>query len=823
MPFYLNLSTEKLFMALFSYLFYWVSRPFIKANIVSDNDLSIDPDKLVKYVLVTDSFADKVALHQATKKLGLPSPFKKLHVGDTSFSRTIGVKKLNTIFSSDIKHQQHTIASGQRLLKQVEIVQQDVQFVPVMICWGRAPGVEKENNKSSKFGLKDLIADTLQANFIRKFFIVLFSGRHNFVRISKPVSLLESVEKYGTDEEAAHKLLRVSRIHFERQRIVATGPKIQNRNAMFNSLLASPALKKALQDEMKSKNISMDDAKKNAIKLLDEIAGDYNESYIRLGSRVLTWLWNKIYNGIRVHNADNLRELAEKGHEIVYVPCHRSHMDYLLLTYVIHHEGLVPPHIAAGINLNFWPAGPLFRKAGAFFIRRSFKGNKLYSAVFREYMSQLFIKGYPVKYYTEGGRSRTGRLLPPKTGMIAMTIQAMLRGIDRPITLVPVYIGYEHVMEVNTYLSELKGKNKESESIFAIFKAIKALKNYGHGDVNFGEPINLNEVLNQHAPDWRSLVNPEDVVKPTWLTPVVNTVADNVMTKINDAAVLNTVNLSALTLLTSDNHALPRTEMQDLVELYVNLQQQVPYSDKVKTPSESASDIIDEAIQLEKIQAESDEYGTIVKLDDKNAILMSYYRNNVIHLYALPAIIAGEILHSKSTSIKAITTKVNDLIPLLQNEMFIRVDDTELYARELVAFFGQQGLIVNNRGRISVSKDNTKALSQLTMLAKIMKDTLQRYALGFNRLQQVEGIKRSELESDCQKLAKRLLKLHDIKAPEYFDKKMISGFVSCLREQKYVDVNEEGLMYLTDLGQETSDSINSLLSPELLQSLQTLG
>ncbi len=86
-----------------------------------------------------------------------------------------------------------------------------------------------------------------------------------------------------------------------------------------------------------------------------------------------------------MHNAERVRQLAHDGHEIVYVPCHRSHMDYLLLSYVLYHQGLVPPHIAAGINLNFWPAGPIFRRLGAFFIRRTFKGNKLYSTVFREY------------------------------------------------------------------------------------------------------------------------------------------------------------------------------------------------------------------------------------------------------------------------------------------------------------------------------------------------------------------------------------------------------------------------------------------------------
>ncbi len=156
-------------------------------------------------------------------------------------------------------------------------------------------------------------------------------------------------------------------------------------------------------------------------------------------------------------------------------------MDYLLLSYVLYHQGLVPPHIAAGINLNFWPAGPIFRRLGAFFIRRTFKGNKLYSTVFREYLGELFSRGYSVEYFVEGGRSRTGRLLDPKTGTLSMTIQAMLRGGTRPITLIPIYIGYEHVMEVGTYAKELRGATKEKESLPQMLRGLSKLRNLGQG------------------------------------------------------------------------------------------------------------------------------------------------------------------------------------------------------------------------------------------------------------------------------------------------------------------------------------------------------
>ena len=175
----------------------------------------------------------------------------------------------------------------------------------------------------------------------------------------------------------------------------------------------------------------------------------------------------------------------------------------------------------------------MFWRGVAFFLRRSFAGNKLYTAVFREYLELLFNKGYSVKYYPEGGRSRTGRIIPPKTGMLAMTLQALIKGVNRPVSIVPVYIGYEHVMEVKSYLKELKGKSKQKESPAQIFSAIRKLKNYGHGFVNFGEPVQLNQFLEKQVPQWREAVNQEPDKKPAWLTPTVNELPKTVMLLVN--------------------------------------------------------------------------------------------------------------------------------------------------------------------------------------------------------------------------------------------------------------------------------------------------
>ena len=180
---------------------------------------------------------------------------------------------------------------------------------------------------------------------------------------------------------------------------------------------------------------------KQALKHANEIVSHQSYRVIRFFHVLLTWFWNKLYNGVDLHNINVVKALA-RTHEIVYVPCHRSHIDYLLLSYVLYHNGLTPPHIAAGKNLNLPLVGPLLRRAGAFFMRRSFRGDPVYKSVFDEYLHQMFVRGYSVEYFIEGGRSRTGRTLTPKTGMLSMTVNSYLRDFSKPICFMPVYFGY---------------------------------------------------------------------------------------------------------------------------------------------------------------------------------------------------------------------------------------------------------------------------------------------------------------------------------------------------------------------------------------------
>ncbi len=414
-----------------------------------------------------------------------------------------------------------------------------------------------------------------------------------------------------------------------------------------------------------------------------------------------------------MHNAERVRQLAHDGHEIVYVPCHRSHMDYLLLSYVLYHQGLVPPHIAAGINLNFWPAGPIFRRLGAFFIRRTFKGNKLYSTVFREYLGELFSRGYSVEYFVEGGRSRTGRLLDPKTGTLSMTIQAMLRGGTRPITLVPIYIGYEHVMEVGTYAKELRGATKEKESLPQMVRGLSKLRNLGQGYVNFGEPLPLMTYLNQHVPDWREAIDPIEAVRPSWLTPTVNSIAADLMVRINNAGAANAMNLCCTALLASRQRSLTREQLTQQLECYLALLRNVPYSPDATAPSASASELIDHALQMNKFEVEKDTIGDIIILPREQAVLMTYYRNNIAHMLVMPSLLAALVTQHRHLSRAEVLRHVETLYPFLKAELFLRWEKAELagVVDALIAEMLRQELIVVDGDVMSLNPSHSRSLA----------------------------------------------------------------------------------------------------------------
>ncbi|WP_410686583.1 glycerol-3-phosphate 1-O-acyltransferase PlsB [Avibacterium paragallinarum] len=765
----------------------------VKNNPIPHNpieELALNIAQPVVYVLPYTSQTDLVIFRKNCLNVGLPDPFEKNVIGDLTLPRFVFLDEGRRFFKSK-GAKKETIAIFNKYLElHRTLVDLDVQIIPVSVLWGRSPGHE---NKSSLPNLRLL-------NGVQKFAAAIWFGRDTFVRFSQAVSLRYMVEEHGSDEKIAAKLARVAKIHFSKQRISATGPRLPNRQAMFNKLLQLPTILKAIEDEAKSKKIPLEKAHKEAYKILDEIAANVSYEGLRMADRFLRWLWNKLYQGIDVQHADRVRKLALEGHEIVYVPCHRSHIDYLLLSYVLYHQGLVTPHIAAGINLNFWPVGAMFRRGGAFFIRRTFKGNRLYSTIFREYLAELFHRGYSVEYFIEGGRSRTGRLLAPKTGMMSMTLQALQRQ-TRPISVVPVYVGYEHVLEVDTYAKELRGAAKEKENAGLVLRVIKKLRNLGKGYVNFGEPIILSNYLNTNFPEWKETHSEDD--RTQWFNKAVDAVSNQVMVNINNAAAVNAMNLTGMALLSSRQRALTRKQLLEQLASYQQFLQNVPYSADIIIPSETPEEMLEHVLTLDRVGVliEKDNFGEIVRLERNSAVLMTYYRNNIQHLFVLPSLVTSIVLHYGAIQKDLVLKAVGKIYPFLRDELFLHFSNDELKERveNIIRELQRQKIIQCNESVLSIYKPQVRMLQ---LWSAGVREILQRYYITVNILQNDPAISRATLEKESQSVAQRLSVLHGINAPEFFDKAVFSAFIGSLKENNYFDENHQvNLSLLDDLSQ----------------------
>ncbi|WP_144392936.1 glycerol-3-phosphate 1-O-acyltransferase PlsB [Pleionea sediminis] len=775
--------------------------------------LNIDLEKPVYYVMRTRATSSFIMLEQQCKKLGLPEPKYINSTQDDIPNGAVFFIQHKQIFGRRPSTIKKYFDRLQALLKQHEHNQDHPQILPVSIYWGRNPGREKSL-------LRLLLTDTESATPLRKLLILLFQGRNSFMRFGKPLKL-NLLDQHSNLEHKARKITRTLRVYFHRQWIAAMGPLVANRKQVITSLLANDTVIESIKREQKKKNISYEKARKNALKYADEIAANYSYKTIRFMSSILSWVWNKMYGGIKVFNAERVRELAN-DHEIVYVPCHRSHIDYLLLSYVLYYEGLMTPHIAAGINLNFWPIGGILRRAGAFFIRRSFSGNRLYTAVFNAYFHHLMDKGIPVEFFPEGGRSRTGRLLQPKTGMMGMMVQNFMKGCRKPIMIVPVYIGYERMMEGKSYIKEMQGGKKKKESMGQLLKVRNQLKQrYGKVYVNFAEPINLEQWLDSNVDDWKAS-NPDE--RPTWLSEKVLALGEQCMTHINQSAIVNSVNLTSLVLLSTQRRTLGKRELINQIEWYISLLKSTPNCGDMYISNDNAASVVEEAKSLGAVQEFNNPLGNLCQISEQAAVLLTYYRNNIMHLIAIPALIASCFRQRLSLQRAELIANCKAVYPLLKRELFIKYSDEELsnVINHYIQEFGNNKLLTISEDEILRPNINSDEYSQLILLADTLKETLERYGITLTLLATHAGqsaISRSQLENQSQKLAQRISALYNIYAPESFDKSLFQQIVGTLRRNKFIENGSDGDLIIHGSIPDLQHLIMSMLSHSTQESM----
>ena len=697
----------------------------------------------------------------------------------------------------------------------------DVLFVPVAIFWGRAP--QRENSWIKVLLSEDWAID----GRMRRFFTVLVHGRDVLVKFGEPIAAAALLDEDMTVDILARKVGRVLRVYFQEQRSITIGPDLSHRRLLLDEVLDSPLVVAAVRREVRSSARQESRVRARARAYAAEIAADYSYPVVRLLDRAFTWLWNRLYEGVDVRHLERLTEIAP-GSELVYVPCHRSHIDYMLLAYVIYRQGLAPPHIAAGINLNLPVIGPILRRGGAFFIRRSFHGNALYTAVFRSYFRTILAKGFPVKYFIEGTRSRTGRLLSPKLGLLQMTVQSFAADRNRPVVFVPVYFGYEKLVEGQTFSSELGGRSKQKESLGGFLRSLGALRErFGSVQVSFGEPVWLERVLDEVYPPWRD-ENPEEQFRAEWVAQTAERLGHRIMTAINEAAVINPVNLVSLVVLCMPKQAIVEVELRAQLEVYIELAELAPYAPRSGRCALDASAMIAHCERMQWLARRSHALGDVLHMDERRAVLASYYRNNILHLFVLPSLIAAAFINRAELTPTRLKSLVAELYPCLRSELFLSLSRADLgtEVERVTDAMLELGLLESRPGMLTRPPEATSRAAQLRLCAEIVQPFVERYYLSVALLLgQGRGVlTAAELVKRCRAASEQLALVYSLNSPDLFQASLFDNWVAFLQESgMLVEAAAGALTYDEPMLEELAGALAFVLPAQLRQTLVNLA
>ena len=580
-------------------------------------------------------------------------------------------------------------------------IQQKVYFpifvVPVMVAYGRRREKENESLINILFGQSE------HTGPLRRLITFMRYSKKAFVIPAEPVSLLDYLnENKDADLRAAGRELRgelIGRIEEEKASIV--GPALKSRAELISMVLSDNTVIQFIDEYAAEENRDRASVEKDARRYLYEIAADYNEMFVELWDKLLTWLWNTVYDGILVdmEGLAGIRNISKKM-PFVIIPCHRSHIDYLLLSYVFYKNNIQLPFIAAGNNMSFFPMGYIFRKSGAFFLRRSFRGNVVYGKVFAKYVATLLREGLPLEFFIEGGRSRTGKMVMPRYGLLSMVLQAYEEKYCDNLAAIPVYIGYDRVIEEKSYLKELTGIPKVQENTADMIKSGKVLrKRFGRVYINIGEPIIMKDYLEKREKQISRMTQEER-------QRLYRKIGYEIVLEINKVSVVTPFALVACGLLSSDHRGISHEELTDVLrEFYEYLStKKVKFAATFANQTKAIADALNIFAQsgiISKIEAEEDEVEemqeVVYSLESSKRLNLEYYKNNILHFFVPLCFVATSMVNSNEDDFMSLSRIMGDykfLKRLLWNEfIFDELKDDVDEVNDVLAYLHNRKMI----------------------------------------------------------------------------------------------------------------------------------
>lgn len=685
--------------------------------------------------------------------------------------------------------------------------EQPLLLVPQVFVWSKSP--DTRGTKPIDF----VLGPREWPGAIRTVGQFLLNYRHVALRVGEPLDLSE----YLANQQAASDAVHVRRITYamlrrvERERRSVTGPAAKPPDRVRHEILRSPRLRSTIEELAGVRTRDRAVLVSRALAILREMQATPDQTTVTGLEMLFERVFERIYAGIEIDEPglERVREAAKEG-ALVLLPSHKSHIDYLVLSYVFNQVNLQLPIIAAGDNLNFFPVGAIFRRGGAFFIRRSFKGDRLYAAVVDAYVRRLIRDGYPIEVFLEGGRSRTGKLLPPKYGILGMIVDAALGVPGRQTRFVPISIGYERIVE--SYERELTGGEKQKEDATQVLKATEVLRHrYGRINLQFGQMLSLAQVAGEVG------VALSDDPSDTDRRAITVRLGNRVMDEINRVSAVTPGALTAMALLIHDKRGISHEQLVDncrrllavLQQLGARVTRSVATSSGAINPEaiREACEMFLRADMLEAYSAEEADNkrrrgrssqragpGAIYSVPDAKRLVLDTTKNIIVHFFVERALVATalRVAPGPPLEVDTLRDRVRRLSRLFKFEFRFHADASfdQIFDRTLSEMQRFDKLRVE-AGRVCTGDgaDGWSGAEWLDVYAGILRSFLEGYRVAARGL---SAIVRGPLpEKDLVKKAlaagNRMFLAHEIERREAVSQPVIRNAYLALEDQGYLE------------------------------------
>ena len=613
---------------------------------------------------------------------------------------------------------------------------------------------------------------------LRRLFTLFKNPGKVFIEISEPFNLKTFLEKPNiralSPNNQSLTLRRTLLDLINRHRQSITGPILKNREELKENILTGRRLRTFMEDYAASHNVPIYKVHKEAAGYLDEIAARYSHVMIQLFVITINWLTDTMFEGFTVNTEvlKNLKDMSRKG-PLVIIPCHKSHIDYLILSYIMRQNNMPCPLIAAGKNLSFWPLGPIFRGGGAFFLRRTFKGAVLYSKVFAEYVYKILTDGFNVEFFIEGGRSRTGKLLKPKYGMLSILLDAYKEGACEDLIFAPVYIGYDRVIEEGAYLHELEGGQKSPENLSGIFKARKFLKKrYGKIYIQFHKPFSFNAFQEQYGSYYKDMDDREQ-------REICRQLGYRFLKSIDRVTVVTPHAVVAAAILNLPKRIFTYEEFIAAAEVYMNylFARNIKLADTLMMDYVHALEFVFEIYVHRKFiepvaeDKEETDAANRFSVNIQRRPALDYYKNNGINYFIPAAFTALAILEKDAFQISSrdLSESYRFLRDFFINEFAYDMNKTpDEYIRQCIRQFTDEAILMPHQSLPDMYNLTSAGYRKLNLFSGFLKTYFESYLIALNVFMRYPKsfLNSKNTLKKTQSLGTRMFKMKKIERPE---------------------------------------------------------